>query len=101
MEIFCPFPEIQPVIEKIIQLISPKKVLLFHAKGLERPVSFKLCIIQDALSREALERLVYIHVDSDIPFDVVTYTSQDWEQLSQQQGSFANRILQIGSVVYG
>ncbi len=96
------FPEIGRVINEIVELVEPKQILLFHAKGLSHPlVGFKLCIIQDKLSREELERQVYIGVDSEVPFDIVTYTPGEWEQLSVQEGSFASRIQQTGVVVYG
>jgi hypothetical protein len=47
------------------------------------------------------EKRIYLDIDSDIPFDVLVYTPREWESLMLQKHSFAKRITQEGTYVYG
>ncbi|HHY51830.1 MAG TPA: nucleotidyltransferase domain-containing protein, partial [Clostridiales bacterium] len=35
------------------------------------------------------------------PFDVLLYTPREWEQLTADASTFASRIIQEGTIVYG
>ena len=83
--------------------IKIEKIILFSAKyGLDGHVtSFKLCVVADVENKFYAEKEIYMTLDCDIPFDVIVYTKSEWESLYMQEGTFANRLTQIGRVLYG
>ena len=44
---------------------------------------------------------IYDEVDSEIPYDIILYTDEEFKELSEQLSAFANRISQKGRVRYG
>lgn len=87
---------------EIIRLLRPRKVLLFSRKQDRqgRPTAVKLCIIIPDGDSEGAERRLYLEVESELPFDALVYTIQEWEELLTSPGSFACRIQETGSVLY-
>ena len=95
--------DIKDTIEKIKKLVNPAKLILFHRKVANNglTMSFKICIITDSENKFEIEKQIYNSVDSDIPFDVVLYTIDEWEKLKLNDTSFANKILKRGKVING
>ncbi len=95
--------DIKDIIDKIEKLVNPVKIILFHRKiannGLT--MSFKICIITQSQNKLEIEKKIYKSVDSDVPFDVVLYTIDEWEKLKSNDNSFANKILKRGKVING
>lgn len=91
---------IQNVVNEIVQLFSPKRIYLFSQKiNIQGSVtSFKLVIVSE--HADSLEHDIYLQVDSPIPFDVVVYTPEEWESLSQTEHSFASRVKKNGEILY-
>jgi hypothetical protein len=96
-------PHIFEVCERIRALVNPHRIILFgHKTNIAgQTSSFKLCVITDEEDRQEVERKIYLEVDSEVPFDVVVYTVGEWKTMSAIKGSFANRVAQSGSVIYG
>lgn len=94
---------IDAVCHRIVVLFAPKKVLLFSRKrDLDgATTSFKLCIIADTEDKTQIQKEIYLNVDCDVPFDVVLYTPDEWEELSADDATFAYRITKTGCVIYG
>ena len=44
---------------------------------------------------------IFDEVDSDIPYDVLLYTDEQFEQLKDSSDAFASRVNQRGRVRYG
>ena len=86
----------------IISHFHPDKIILFsQKKDLSGMVtSFKLCIISPADNKEEIERSVYLDADCEIPFDLLIYTRDEWEQLIGELGSFAWKLNRTGLVIY-
>ena len=94
---------VKAVCDRIIKDFSPLKVILFNIKrspdGEEK--SFKVCIVIDTDDKIGVEKRIYLDIDSEIPFDVLVYTPQEWDGLLLEKHSFAKRITQEGTYVYG
>lgn len=94
---------ISSVCEEIVNNFSPEKVILYNVKrnvtGEIR--SFKICVIVETDNRLDTERHIYLDVDSDIPFDVLVYTPDEWDRLLKEKSSFAYRIINGGTYIHG
>ena len=90
------------VVEQITKLVDVHKIILFSKKeDLTGEISsFKICVIISCGMKNVCEKNIYINVDSEIPFDVVVYTYEEWENLRKTKGSFGNKIDNIGRVIY-
>jgi hypothetical protein len=94
--------KIKQVCDEIVAKFSPERVYLFNVKhDLEdEPRGFKLCIVVDKDDNRSIEKRIYLEVESDIPFDILVYTSGEWDGLISQHDSFAKRITEKGTIVY-
>ncbi|MEF9984569.1 MAG: hypothetical protein RSD67_06155 [Oscillospiraceae bacterium] len=94
---------INSVVEQIVDVVEVDKIILFSKKqDLEGKLSsFKICVIIKKETKTESEKEIYINVDCEIPFDVVVYTSNEWNKLVNEKGSFGNKVNRTGSVIYG
>lgn len=94
---------IMTVVESIAEKFAPEKIYLFSNKrgGVGKSAGFKLCVIVESGNMTGLERQIYLQVDSEVPFDIVLYTPSTWAELLERKGSFAQRIVSSGVIVYG
>lgn len=95
--------EITAVAQEIQEIAHPAQMILFSSKNNLRGeiTSFKLCLVcpVEKDRKSALEREIYLTVDSPIPYDLVLYTTEEFESLKQVPGSFAHRVEQHGQVI--
>ena len=42
-----------------------------------------------------------MEVDSDMPYDIVLYTRKEFDELKDDEGTFAWKIYNSGAVLYG
>lgn len=86
----------------IKQLVKPVALVLFHRKigNSGKTLGFKICIVIDTKNKLETEKNIYKNIDCDIPFDVILYTSEEWNYLKLKKHSFANKILKSGYVFY-
>lgn len=94
---------VEAVVAEIAELLHPKVIYLYNQRISLRGefVSFKLCVVARFDDKHQAELAVYRHVDSEIPFDVLLYTPEEWEELSRDTAAFASHIIETGTVVYG
>jgi predicted nucleotidyltransferase len=94
---------IKTVCDSIVDMLDPLEIILFSVKrGSDgREKSFKLCVVVDTADKLEAEKRIYLGVDSDVPFDVLVYTPEEWDELTAQSNSFARRISEEGTYVYG
>ena len=95
--------EIKDVVEQIIALMDVCKIVLFSKKVdlSGKTSSFKICVITEEDNVNEFERRIYINVESDIPFDALIYSKEDWDKYLGRKGSFCDQINDRGSVIYG
>ena len=90
---------IEETVDKIVELFSPSKVIEYDMDG--HLISFKLCIVGNIPDKKKMLTRIYDEVDSEIPYDIILYTDEEFKELSEQLSAFANRISQKGRVRYG
>ena len=77
---------IEQTVNRIVELFHPSRVIEYNTKyDMDGNISaFKLCIV----------------VDSDIPYDVLLYTDEQFRELTEDDGAFASHVNQKGRVRY-
>lgn len=100
-----PIPStIVAVKNQICELMNPKPqhIILFSEKKnlIGELSSFKICIVVDINNKEEVEHLLYLNIESDTPFDILIYTTQEWSRLCIKKGSFAQKVLESGYCLY-
>lgn len=96
-------PNIMKITDEILDICNPKKIILFSKKYnlANELVSFKLCVIvPDNVDISELEAKIYLELDCENPFDVILYNISEWNNLSIENESFANRVMRNGVVLY-
>ncbi len=94
---------ISEVVNQITKLVEVEKIILFSKKtDLNGEVSsFKICVITYGNDVHEYEKAIYIDVESDIPFDIIVYSSESWKKYLSEESSFCNKVNSTGSVIYG
>jgi hypothetical protein len=95
---------IDKIIQEIRKIIQVKKIILISKKlDISGEItSFKLCIVlaENNVSVSEIEQSLYMEIDSDISFDLVLYTNNEWDELKDSTGSFAWKINTSGAVLF-
>ena len=96
------FAVIQQVAQEIAALLGPRRIYLYSQKlNCQGDVtSFKLCVVGDFADKQKAEQSLHWEIDSQLPFDVLLYTPQEWEELSATPHTFACHIQKTGIIVY-
>lgn len=91
------------MVPQILELCSPSKIIEYNAKfDLDGQVSsFKLCLVGNFPDVADLLRKIYTEIDTEVPFDVLFYTDEQFEDLKEDTVAFANRVATKGKVLYG
>lgn len=94
---------LKEVTAEIIDLMKPEMIYLYNSKKNSggQLTSFKLAIILETENKLEDERKAYRYIDSDVPFDLLLYTCEEWTELLEQPLSFASRIMSTGTKLYG
>nr|WP_307992061.1 nucleotidyltransferase domain-containing protein [uncultured Niameybacter sp.] len=95
---------LQEIKEQFIQKFHPSKLILFGsiAKGTFRETSdIDLCVVQDTDNKRKLLTDMYVEIESEIPFDIVLYTNQEWNECIKDTSAFAYQINNTGVTIYG
>lgn len=95
--------EIRKVCREIKENFKTQTIIIYSKKNdpTGRISSFKICAVIDAADNLQCESEIYGSVDSELPFDVLVYTPEQWRQYSVQEDSFASKIARTGVVVDG
>lgn len=96
--------ELDNIKNQIVNKFNPKEVLLFGslAKGTFRSDSdIDLCIIKDTDDKRNLITEIYTAIDCNVPYDIVLYTSDEWEKYKNDKNTFAYSIINTGVKIYG
>lgn len=89
---------VKNVCDKIRDLFFPEKLIIFSQKQHRGVVtSFKLCAVIKSENVFKTEHDIYLKVDSEIPFDVIVYSPEEWEKRLRNETSFASEILKKGT----
>ena len=94
---------ISEILENVLSICNPIKILLISKKydASGQLSSFKLCVIvEDSVDLDEIESQIYLELDCENPFDVILYTLSEWEEICEENGSFANKIQKSGVLLY-
>lgn len=95
--------QLENIKQQLIDKFDPKEIILFGslAKGTFRNTSdIDLCIIKDTSNKRELSTKMYIEIDSEIPFDLILYTFEEWNYCKDDKSSFAYSIINTGVKIY-
>ena len=94
--------EITDVVLGIAEKFTPDKIYLFSNKRgpMGKTSGFKLCVIMDCEDRDEIQREIYRSIDSEVPYDIVLYTPEEWSELTERKGSFAQKVFETGVLVH-
>jgi len=95
--------EVKRVVDTIAGLFTPEKIILYAKKinfETDDIKSFSICVILQTENTQKAEQFIYLNVDSEIPFDVLVYTPEEWERLVSNKYSFVHNTVQKGNVLY-
>ena len=96
--------QIESLKQQIISRYTPDMIILFGscAKGIIRSSSdIDLCIIKQVDKIRDLKIDMQLNLESEIPFDIVVYTPEAWNDNVRDETSFAYLIREKGVVLYG
>lgn len=96
--------EVRRITDQLIDFCQPLKIILFGsvAAGIVHKNSdIDLCVIAEYSDKQKLLQDIYMHIESESPFDVVVYSPADWEKNVNDTASFAHLIHTKGTIVYG
>lgn len=95
--------EVARVVSEIVEMVHPVRIYLYNQRfsAAGATTGFKLCIVGDFPDKADAERNLYLHIDCEVPFDIILYTPQEWQTLCDRTDSFARKIFLTGTVVYG
>jgi len=93
---------VRRVAKQIVELVHPSRIIEYNTKyDMNGEVSaFKLCIVGAIPDKKRLLSLIFDQVDSEVPFDVLLYTDEQFAQLQEEEAAFANRVHRKGRVLY-
>ncbi len=95
--------EAQEILEGVLQYCKPIKVLQYGEKYVsctQKLKSVNICIILSEEDKQGLLCKLYLSIDATIPFQLLLYTSAEWEDLTQDAASYASMIAGRGTVIY-
>ena len=96
-------PVIKNLTDEIAEKFMPLEIFLVSAKrnNLGELTSFKLCVIvTDNINVSEFEGEVYMNTECEIPFDIIAYNVGEWNELLDDDCTFASRIDNEGVILY-
>lgn len=96
--------EVESLKKQIIDKYKPQMIYLFGScarRIVRRDSDIDICIIMDYKDKRELLLNMNMNLESEIPFDILLYSTTAWNKNVAEEGSFANKIFKEGSLIYG
>lgn len=96
-------PIIRQMADDIIKICSPFQIFLVSSKSdkMGDLTSFKLCIIvADSYTPSVLETDILVNTDCPVPCDILVYNITEWNDIVQDDCSFAYKVDNAGVLIY-
>ena len=95
---------IQKATQDILRVCHPQQIILFadtRTMATGKHKAFSLCVIvpDDADCRQ-LRTQLHLALNVDVPVSLSVYTTEEWNDLSEDETSYAAWIARKGQVVY-
>lgn len=96
---------IRQSVQDILTACQPKEIILYAEKrtmSTGKLKAFSLCVIvpNDVDCRQ-LRTQLHLALNVDVPVSLSVYTTEEWNDLSEDETSYAAWIARKGQVVYG
>lgn len=98
------YSEIELLKKQIVDIYKPHMIYLFGScarRMVRRDSDIDLCVIMDFTDKHELMSDMNMRLESEIPFDIILYSVTAWEENASFEGSFANKIMKEGKLIYG
>ena len=96
---------IRQSVQDILTACQPKEIILFAEKrtmSTGKLKAFSLCVIvPEGTDCRKLRPKLHLALSADVPVSLSVYTTDEWEDLTADQTSYAAWIARKGQVVYG
>ena len=96
-------PIFKKITAEIVEICSPFQVFLVSCKrnSSGKLTTFKICaVVEDKYDEQKLESEILIKTDCPIPCDVIIYRVSEWNELLDDDCTFASRIDNEGAILY-
>ena len=85
-----------PYIKKLVNNIAE------HCNELKKVYLISIIIVDNSVENNSeLECRLYLNIDCELPFDLVIYREDEFNKLKCEIGTFAWKINNSGTVLYG
>lgn len=96
---------IRQTTQDILRVCQPQRIILFAEKrtmATGKLKAFSLCVIvpEDADCRQ-LRTQLHLALSADVPVNLSVYTVDEWDDLLEDETSYAAWIARKGQVIYG
>ncbi len=95
---------IQQATQDILRVCHPQQIILFAEKrtmATGKLKAFSLCVIvPDGTDCRHLRTALHLALNVDVPVSLSVYTTEEWNDLSEDETSYAAWIARKGQVVY-
>lgn len=92
------------IVQSIRQLCVPLAIILYGEKrtlSTDKLKAASVCVIvPDGTDKHALQHALYLAIVADVPVNLTLYTVQEWDELTQDEDSYAAWIRRKGRVLY-
>ena len=95
--------EVEKIKNEILNICMPEKIILFGQKSFVKTGNLKsleICLVLDTDNKAKMRKRLYLEVESDVSFDVVIYTPEEWTAALEDTHSFATQILRRGIFIW-
>ncbi len=96
---------IQQAERDILRVCQPRRIILFAEKrtmATGKLKSFSLCVIvPNGSDCRHLRTQLHLALSADVPVNLSVYTADEWDELLEEETSYAAWIAQKGQVIYG
>lgn len=95
---------IRQTVADILHVCQPYKIILFAEKrtmATGKLKAFSLCVIvPDGTDCRHLRTHLHLALSADVPVNLSVYTAEEWDDLLEDETSYAAWIARKGQVIY-
>lgn len=96
---------IRQAVRDILGVCQPQEIILFAEKrtmSTGKLKAFSLCVVvPDGTDCRQLRTRLHLALSADVPVNLNVYTTEEWDDLTADDTSYAAWIARKGQVVYG
>lgn len=95
---------IRQAVQDILRICKPRKIILFAEKrtmATGKLKAFSLCVVvPDGTGCRQLRTRLHLALSANLPVNLSLYTAEEWDDLLEDETSYAAWISRKGQVIY-